>query len=115
MNTTPEHHQDGFTEMPAACHGLFGALVEVVIPIFNASMSHEEITAAAANMVRADPDAARLLCDYLSINEKKHIKIDRQFYGSSLRPSLFDILSSMIARQTARDVLDEIENLEAEE
>ena len=100
--------------MPDACHELFGALVEIVIPISSASMSLEGITTAAADLVKADADSAKLLCDYLAIDEKLHIKMDKQFYGSSLHPSVLGILRSMIARQAARDALTEIENPEAE-
>ncbi len=112
MTTTPNHSGHPI-DMPAVCQLLFETLIQAVLPPYRASMPAEVATTLAAELAKSHPKVAVLLCDYLSIDEKKYMRVDGDFYGSSLRPRVLNVLRPMVARQAARDAMNEIENLES--
>lgn len=106
MTTTPNPLQenDQPSEIPKACRQLFKALAKSLLLFSNAPKSF------AADLVQADPAAAKLLCDQLEIDPDNPIKVNRTLYDSGIRPMMLNDLRPMILRTEGCRVLDEIEN-----
>jgi hypothetical protein len=78
-------------ELPDVCRPMLTTLINAV------SMGAWQPLASVEELVHADPNAARTLCDYLETQ------------GENLTNAALNALRSMLARKEARRVLGEIE------
>ena len=94
------------TEIPPAYHPLFAAVFDIVF--LGAP------TSTAVDMVKADIGAARDLIRCVEASDGRRMRFGDVVCGGRFAPMLLNVLVPMVARQVARDLVDEIEASEDE-
>ena len=106
MTATPnilrENNQP--SKIPKICRPLFKALANSLLLFSSVPLS------IAADLVQADPAAAKLLRDQLAIDPDNPIKVNGTIYDSGIRHLMLNDLRPMIVRTEGRRLLDEMEN-----